>query len=67
MLDVSKRRLLPSYTKPVVLAEQFNDYFIQKIEKIRSKFDNEPKPMLRNRVDSFKGNVMADFDPVSQE
>ena len=67
LLDVSKPRLLPGHTKPVVLAEQFNDYFIQKIEKIRSNFDNEPKPMLRNCLNSFNGNVMAEFTPVSQE
>ena len=67
LLDVTKVRLLPSYTCPVVLAEQFNDYFIQKIEKIRSNFDNQSRPMITNRPHTFNGNVMTEFTPVAPE
>ena len=46
LLDVSKSRILPSYTCSFALANKFNDYFIDKIEKIRNNFPKAPRPVL---------------------
>ena len=67
LLDVRKSESLPSYSCPRVLAERFNSYFIQKIEIIRNNFIHKARPLQRESLDTFGGNVMSNFEPVSPE
>ena len=67
LLDVSKLRILPSYTCPFVLANKFNDYFIDKIEKIRNNFPKVPRPVLDDGYDTYTGPIMSEFSFVSSE
>ena len=67
LLDMSKSRSLPSHSCSIDLANKFNDYFINKIEKIRKSFDTEFAQTKRKSKDAYKGNVMSDFNPVSSD
>ena len=67
LLDKSKNRTLPSYHSPEDMATHFNDYFIGKIVKIRSSFEDNAQRTYGNGMDTYEGTVMTDFQPISQE
>ena len=67
LLDLKKSQALPSYSCPYALASRFNGYFIQKIEKIRNNFTDKAMPIQRGSLDTFCGNVMSNFEPVSPQ
>ena len=67
LLDMSKCRALPSHPCPVVLADKFNKYFIEKIEKIRRSFVAVPGPVLGNGVDTYTGPIMSEFSYATPE
>ena len=66
LLDMSKCKALPSHNSPLVLANKFNNYFIDKIEKIRYCFSDVPRPLCYG-LDTYHGPVMAEFSYVSRE
>ena len=66
LLDISKCKVLPSYSAPAVLANKFNNYFIAKIEKIRKSF-TVPSHKLNCNLDLYAGPVMSEFSFVSAE
>ena len=66
LLDVSKSKVLPSHSSPIVLANKFNNYFIEKIEKIRHCFIKVPRPLCYG-LDTYRGPVMTEFGFVSPE
>ena len=66
LLDMSKSKVLPSHTSPIVLANKFNDYFIEKIEKIRQGFRVLTRPLM-DGLDTYLGPVMTEFALVSPE
>ena len=67
LLDVSKSTVLPENTSPVVLATKFNNYFIEKIEKIRNNFSEEPIGFSKDGSDTYIGPIWSEFSLVSPE
>ena len=49
------------------MATKFNDYFLGKIEKIRSSFSGKPHAIIGNGMNTYNGPIMSEFQPVSQE
>ena len=39
----------------------------KKLKKFRSSFDNQSISMFTNRLDTFNGNVMVEFTPVTPQ
>ena len=68
LLDKSKSSKLPNYTSPVGMATKFNDYFIEKIEKIQSSFQVKSDPMDGIGIDTYNGTtILSEFKPISQD
>lgn len=67
LLDLSKSTKLPTYSNPDAMAAKFNNYFIDKIEKIRSSFVAETIKPYGTGVDTYGGAVFSEFQRVSQE
>ena len=67
LLDLSKSTKLPMYTNPVSMATKFNNYFIEKIEKIRSSFNTVSWKPNGIGVDTYNGAVMSEFEPISAQ
>ena len=66
LLDVPKSSKLPSYNSPITMATNFNNFFIEKIEKIRSSFTDQ-RIISGNGMDTYNGPVMSQFRLVSPE
>ena len=67
LLDVSKVTVLPSHECPIVLANKFNNYFIEKIENIRNNFDTEPRDLSGDGMNTYNGPIWSEFALVSAE
>ena len=67
LLDKSNSSKLPSYTDPLAMADKFNDYFIGKIENIRSSFSTKTEQICDSGMETYNGTIMSQFQPVSQE
>ena len=66
LLDKSKEKILPSYSNSKELADDFNKFYINKVNKIRSSIpiiDEIPPYYARQ----FNGDRMNYFSPVSEE
>ena len=64
LLDKSKERVLPSYTEPVGLANRFNDFFIEKVNKIRNSIPT-PKDSVNQYSRPFNSEKLCIFRPAS--
>ena len=65
LLDKKKRRILPEHDDSVKLANEFNKYYVEKIEKIR-----EAIPITTDEVitrDPFVGEKLDTFEPTNIE
>ena len=66
LLDKKDPRVLPTHTDPVALANNFNNYYIDKIDKLR-----ESIPISTNneipRVSKFEGVKLEMFAPTNAE
>ena len=65
LLDKGKVRSLLEHDDPIKLANEFNKYYIEKIEKIR-----EPIPVVSENVitpKSFVGVGLKDFEPTTEK
>ena len=59
--------VLPSHECPIVLANKFNNYFIEKIENIRNNFDTEPRDLSGDGMNTYNGPIWSEFALVSAE
>ena len=67
LLDKSNSSKLPLYENPKVMADKFNDYFIRKIENIRSSFTSNTTAKSGGDMDTYYGTTMSKFRKLSQE
>ena len=67
LLDQSKQSKLPTYSSPVSMATKFNDYFLEKIENIRSSFPSKTCDVTGSGMNTYNGTIMSKFKVVSQE
>ena len=65
MIGKSGDTMLPSNISPESLPDKLNEFFVHKLEEIRSKFDPE-RPMPINPV-GFSGTVFAQFQLVTED
>ena len=72
LLDKPKCSSLPKSSSPIDLANRFNNFFSDKIVKIRSKFSKEPD--LTTQESSTPGSqfpasnaTLDNFEPVKEE
>ena len=66
MLDKTKVKVLPAYDDPKVLANEFNEYFVEKVKKIRKSIpkSNEDESYYSR---PFTGERMNQFQIVTEE
>ena len=66
VLDKTEERVLPSHTDPVALANEFNEFYVSKIEKLRQSI---PKNTEENVVERtlFEGERLNQFEPTNEE
>ena len=57
--------MLPSHISPETLPDQFNEFFVQKIEEIRRSFAPD-RPIPTNPVE-FTGTAFAEFELVTED
>ena len=65
LLDKNSKKVLPAHDDPKELANQFNNYFVEKIQKIRTSI-----PEVEKRVEfarPFKGQKLTVFKPTDEE
>ena len=67
LLDNSGSSKLPTYTSPVIMADTFNSYFIEKIENIRSSFSGQLNTGLSHGRGIYCGPTLSQFNPISSE
>ena len=57
--------MLPSNISPESLPDKFNEFFVYKIEEIRSSFDPD-RPIPTNRAE-YSGTAFAEFQLVTED
>ena len=73
VLDRNKVKVLPEYEDPVKLANSFNEYYVDKIKKIRSSIPTisenvvTPKYFEGEPLDSFVPTTIADMEEIIKE
>ena len=67
LLDKSNSTKLPNYDCPLSMATKFGDYFIEKIEKIRSSFPDKVNSIGSVGMDTYSGPIMSIFSHISQQ
>ena len=66
LLDEPKSSKLPTYTNPQIMATNFNNFFIDKIDKLRLSFSDNRKANY-NGMDTYNGPIMTQFRSVLPE
>ena len=66
LLDRNKVRSLPRHTDPIQLANDFNDYYINKIEDIRKTIPSNSRG-CQHPVHLFDGEDLNYFEPTTEE
>jgi len=64
LLGSQSQPVLPSHSKKDQLAEDFSDFFINRVERIRQNFDENVMP---TEYSTFKGQELPCFEEVSGE
>ena len=64
LLDQPRSSALPTYSSSESMANSFNNFFIDKIDKIRATFPEESTKYGYGK-DTYVGPVMSEFRPVS--
>ena len=67
MLDKEKVRILPEHNDPVHLAEEFNQYYLQKIEKLRKTIPSCNQNCSAIEMKRFDGCALSEFEPTTDE
>ena len=65
LLDKDKERVLPSHTDPKELANEFNEYYVDKVKKIRQSI---PEPATHDNMHysrPFNGEKLSSFKPTT--
>ena len=59
----------PPHTNPSRLANEFGNFFVQKIQKIRARLDHleNPSGNMRESQSAYSGSLFTNFQPVSAE
>ena len=65
LLDKKDERILPVHTDPVALADNFNKYYVDKIEKLRDSIP--PSTDFQQKRSKFEGVKLEVFDPTTEE
>lgn len=65
VLDKKKKRILPAHTDPVKLANEFNHYYVEKIEKIRNTIPKNSSYV--SVMKKFDGEKLSVFEPTTDE
>lgn len=65
LLDQSNCTKLPTFVNPKDMANKFNNYFIEKIENIRSNLSPIMKPCIGDGMDTCAQTIMFEFQPVT--
>ena len=66
----SKSSALPSHVSELSLSNSFNDFFTEKITKIRNDLQSNPLPYpphLSDALPEFSGELLSDFQPVNDK
>ena len=64
MLDKKESRILPEHTDPVKLANEFNQFYIKKVEKLRMTIPIEHDDGEFKEV--FEGEKLSVFEPTTE-
>ena len=67
LLDNPKSKTLPAYDDPVAMATKFNNYFIEKIDNIRSSFGDETGQTYGTGRDTYNGVTISEFQIITAE
>ena len=65
LLDKSKQKVLPTYTDPRQLADEFNKFYVDKVKKIRSSIPEAAQNSSYSRP--FKGKRMKEFRVLTED
>ena len=65
LLDKNKVRILPEHDDPVTLANEFNRYYIDKIQKLRDAIPETSENIIV--PDLFAGQKLVEFAPTDEE
>ena len=63
--DKKSKRILPQHTDPKKLANEFNEYYVEKIDKIRKTIPESSTN--RTVMNKFEGEKLAFFAPTTDE
>ena len=67
VLDKKEERVLPTHKDPVKLANEFNHYYIDKIEKLRQSIPETDASAIDIEIDKLKGEKLTVFKPTTLE
>ena len=74
LLDKSSQRVLPAHSDPKQLANEFNNYYIDKVKKIRetipevtSSHIHYSRPFTGNRMDVFREATESEVEKIMKE
>ena len=65
LLDKDKVRVLPEHTDPLQLANEFNQYYIEKVDKIRRSIPSTTQTI--ENINLVTGEKMKQFEPVTEK
>ena len=65
LLDKNKTRVLPEHDDPVKLANEFNKYYVEKIQKIREAIPVTTENVINPVI--FNGTKLTSFEPTNEE
>ena len=65
LLDKQNVKVLPEHTDPSKLADEFNEYYIQKIKKLRDSIPLNSTGMEPQRI-KFEGVKLEKFKPIEE-
>ena len=66
LLDKNEERVLPTHTDAKILANEFNQFYVEKVQKIRNSIPEETTD-LRFCAQPFQGQRLEVFRPTSVE
>ena len=64
LLDKGASRILPEHSDPLQLANEFNEYYLDKIDKLRKSI---PETHMHTESNKFNGRQLSVFDPTNEE
>ena len=65
LLGKESERILPSHTDPLVLANEFNDFYVEKVKTIRESIPPTNEQAIN--IQTFEGEVLSYFAPTNEE